>query len=98
MNKTKLEKDYHDFIAQMPCIACGDWPVHVHHIRNFNGTNAGMGKRNSHYLVLPLCPDCHQGENSIHHNRKIFEMRNGTETALLEMVIASLWKQHNERT
>ena len=88
-SKTKHEKTYHEFIATMPCIACGDWPVHVHHVR----FAAGIGQRSSNYLVLPLCPDCHQGQEGIHGSPKIFEMRHGTEQSLLAEVIENLWKQ-----
>ena len=47
----------------MPCIRCGRWPVHVHHVI-FDGS--GRITRN-HTLVLPVCPDCHQdGPEAIH--------------------------------
>ena len=85
---SKHEKSYLDSIAQLPCAACGDSPVHVHHPRTW----AGAGQRSSHYLAIPLCPDCHQGDNGIHHNRKIFEMRYGTEVQLLAQTLEKLWK------
>jgi len=91
MKKTKQEKDYHAYLAQQPCVACGGTPVYIHHLRNINGINAGIGQRSSHYLCIPLCHSCHQGEDSIHHNRKIFEMRNGTETDLLAKTIENFW-------
>ena len=92
--KTVGEKAYHEHMAQKPCIACGDVPVCVHHIRNFGGTNAGMGKRNSHHMVLPLCYECHQGQHGIHHDRNIFEMRYGSEADLLAQVIADVWDDY----
>ena len=89
-NKTKKEKDYHEWLATLPCSACGEWPVTVHHIRSFNGNNVGVGRRADHYLAIPLCYECHQGQDSIHHNKKIFEMRNGDEASLLAATIAKL--------
>jgi len=90
--KTKEEKDYHEYIASLPCVACGDSPVHVHHCR----FSAGIGQRGSHYFVLPLCPACHQGKEGIHGSPKIFEMRNGSEEQLLATVIQQLWSFKND--
>lgn len=89
--KSSEEKKYHDYLANQRCIACGNSPVTVHHIRNFNGINVGMGKRSDHYLAISLCYECHQGQDSIHHNRKIFEMRHGDEASLLALTIERLW-------
>lgn len=47
----------------MPCIACGVWPVEVHHVI-FDGL--GRITRN-HKLVLPVCPHDHRtGPNAVH--------------------------------
>ena len=89
--RTKAEKDYHEWVATKTCVACGSWPVTIHHIRNFDGVNVGMGQRSGAFLSIGLCPDCHQGPAGIHHNRKLFEMRWGTETDLLERQIKRLW-------
>ena len=95
MKKSKLEKAYHDYLAGENCIACGSSPVTIHHVRSFAGVNAGIGTRSSHYLAIPLCPECHQGQNGIHHNKRIFEMRFGTETELVSKTIENLWRYKN---
>lgn len=89
--KTSAEKEYHEWIAERTCVACGSWPVTIHHLRNINGSNVGIGNRADHFLSIGLCPDCHQGPDGIHHNRKVFEMRWGTETQLLERQVKRLW-------
>ena len=91
-NKTTGEKSYHAYLSQFSCIACGSIPVTIHHIRDF----AGMGQRSSHFHVLPLCVECHQGQDGIHHNRKIFEMRWGTEISLLADVWGIVWNDKGE--
>ena len=86
--KTQNERDYHAWIATLPCAACGDMPVHVHHIRHF-------AKRDSNnFLVIPLCPSCHQGNGGVHLAPKVFEMRNpGGEMKMLTNVIEQLWER-----
>lgn len=61
--KTVGERKYHDHIAAMPCINCGKWPVHVHHV-----ISDGYSRiTRNHKLVLPVCPHCHQdGIQAIH--------------------------------
>ena len=90
--KTKEEIAYHDYLAGRDCVACGDSPVTVHHIRSFDGLNVGVGNKSSHHLAIPLCPDCHQGPDSIHHNKKVFEMRWGTEVDLLIKTMELTWR------
>ena len=87
MKKTQSEKDYHDYLASLPCIACGDYPVHVHHVRL-------MGQRsNNHWFCLSLCPSCHQGKDGIHDSKKTFEMRFGSEVELLAKTIEQMWER-----
>jgi len=93
--KTKQEKKYHAYLASQSCICCGSSPVSVHHIRNFNGVNVGVGNRSDHHLAISLCYECHQGQDSIHHNRKVFEMRNGDEASLLARTIERLFSEES---
>jgi hypothetical protein len=44
-----------------------------------------MGRRSSHYDTIPLCYFHHQGQGGIHHNKKIFEKKYGTEQEILEI-------------
>lgn len=76
---TKLEKLYMDMIAEMPCALCGDWPVHVHHIRE----GQGMAQRASNFLTIPLCPTCHQGSGGVHGDRSLLFVMKKSELDLL---------------
>ena len=78
---SSAEKRYMGRVAALPCCACGATGVHVHHLRGI--------KRNN-YLVIPLCPSCHQGEFSIHMDRKSFEAIYGSELELLADTIEKL--------
>ena len=61
--KTAAEHRHHDRVGQMPCIACGRWGVHVHHVVS----NGYQRITRDHKLVLPLCPDCHtDGPYAVH--------------------------------
>ena len=87
MSKSKEAKAYHDYLAAFDCIACGDSPVHIHHVRHLDGD---LVVRN-HFLCLPLCPSCHQGKGSIHDNAKLFRMVWGTEAELLAKLTEKMW-------
>lgn len=79
---TKEEKIWMDKVASLGCYVC-QRPAALHHIRP-KGT--GMGRRTSHFHVIPLCYDHHQGQFSIHMAKKQFEKEYGTETEILEIV------------
>ena len=83
---TATEKRHLDRIAAMPCALCGASPVHVHHIR----AGQGMGERASHFLTIPLCPECHQGKEGIHGNRALLKVRKVDELGLLAKTIEGL--------
>ncbi len=73
-------------VAEMTCAACGVPGVHVHHIRE----GQGMSQRAGNYLVIPLCPECHMGDFSIHKSKKQFEAIYGTELDMLNRTIGRL--------
>lgn len=76
---TKAEKQHLDQVAQIPCIVCGNWPVHVHH------AETGFGGQRDHMKVLPLCPNHHTGVQGIHTlGRKKWQARYGDEADLLK--------------
>ena len=61
------EKQHMNRIAELGCILCkhldyGSTPAHLHHIRE----GQGMSQRASNFLVVPLCPEHHQGGSGIH--------------------------------
>lgn len=69
-------------VAELPCVACGDIGVNVHHI----GTHMGGGRDNMR--VIPLCPFCHTGSFSIHNSKKAFERVYGTQEEMLAKTTA----------
>lgn len=77
-----------DAVANLPCAACGNEPVHLHHIRE----GQGMGMRASNFLVLPLCPECHQGDFSIHMSKRQFEGVYGCELTMLANTVEQVVK------
>ena len=86
----KDEKKHLSAVADLGCIVCykqgnGGTPAEIHHIRS----GQGMGQRNSHYNVIPLCPIHHRfgghGEVGFHQSPKEFVERYGTEAELLEL-------------
>ena len=85
------ERKYLNKVAQLPCLICkklgypGDDGVEIHHIR---GVGLGLGVRNSHYNVLPLCVFHHRGNDGYHGlGRKAFERQyEVTEAELLQQV------------
>ena len=86
---TLKEQKRMERVASIGCIVCRklgyyDTPAEIHHIRN----QTGMGKRSSHYLVLPLCPYHHRNSNeSYHYSPEKFENRFGSQKKLLEEVL-----------
>ena len=69
-------------VAKLHCIACGTFGVHVHHIREERIKND--------FLTIPLCPECHIGDFSIHKSKRQFEGIYGSELNLLAKTIEAL--------
>ena len=63
ITKTAAMKRYHDYVAALPCIACGCFGVHVHHV-----ISDGFKRiTRNHWLVLPMCAWCHtDGPDALH--------------------------------
>jgi hypothetical protein len=53
-------------LAQMPCLACGNGPVEVHHCVGYADRIGRAPKR--HDRVVPLCVFCHRlgGRQAVH--------------------------------
>lgn len=77
---TAKEQAHMARVAELPCIACGNPYVEVHHCR----IHTGMGVRPSHYDTISLCLEHHRGNTGIHLNKKEFEKCFGTQSELLE--------------
>lgn len=83
-------RGYLAWVAQQNCVLCGAVGVHCHHIRE----GQGMSQRASDYLAIPLCPECHQGQNGIHGDRSMLRIYKKSELDLLADTIKLL---HEER-
>lgn len=70
---TKAEEDHMALVARMPCKACGNWPVVVHHAVNLKYPIR------DHFRTVPYCPECHVGKFSTHMARKSFRAKYGHE-------------------
>ena len=90
-SRTKAERDFHDAIAAIGCIACKkdgifNSLVSIHHID-------GRTKPEAHRLVLPLCAGHHQdgtgapGLIAVHPWKARFEEKYGSQRELLDECI-----------
>lgn len=90
---TKREKAYMDRVAGLGCIVCrnsgfGETPAQIHHIRE----GQGLAQRAATWLVIPLCPEHHDGNDSIHKDRQGWQMRYGSELDLVAQTFSEVWK------
>ncbi len=77
MPKRTKDPAYLAKVAQLPCVVCGVYGVHVHH-----KTNAGFGMRASDYDTMPICSRHHQFGNygeAIHSGVKEWERLHGSQ-------------------
>ena len=56
------ERRHMDRLAGFHCVACGERPVHLHHVMHM----PDKAMRRDHRYIVPLCPDCHQGPLGVH--------------------------------
>ena len=80
---TADEREYMGLAGRLSCAArgCMNYPVELHHPRR----GAGMGRRASHFDVIPLCPGHHRTGGfgvAIHGGQKTWEAKFGTEAEL----------------
>ena len=57
------ERRHLDKVRALPCLVCGRWGVHAHHV-----VSDGFQRlTKNHMRVVPLCPDCHtDGPHAVH--------------------------------
>jgi hypothetical protein len=67
--------------------------VTLHHIRE----GQGAGQRASHWLVIPVCPECHQGPNGIHGDRSLLRIAKVSEVDLLARTIELVAQARKEK-
>lgn len=70
-------------VAELGCIICHS-PANVHHIR--------VERIKNDFLTIPLCREHHQGDFSIHANKRQFENIYGSELHLLAETLKRLEK------
>jgi hypothetical protein len=68
-------------VRELGCLVC-NMPASAHHIR--------AERIKSDWLVIPLCPEHHQGDFSIHMSKREFENVYGSELHLLAETIRRL--------
>lgn len=93
MSATVAEKRHMDRVASLGCVLCtelGQEPtgrITLHHPRE----GQGGAQRSPHWLVIPLCEDCHQGEhNGWHGRRALWRLARWTELDALAATIQAL--------
>lgn len=91
--RTAAQIEYQGKVAQLGCLLCreqgrGIVGANLHHIRE----GQGMGQRASHWLVVPLCRDCHQGKNGLHGDQSLMRISKLSELDLLAMTIERMRK------
>ena len=84
------EQEHCKRVAALGCYICGAEPQ-LHHIRNDGTGNAGIGRKNSNFSVIPLCYNHHLGPFSIHNKKLLFEKRHGTEKEILQIITERLY-------
>ena len=75
--------EYMQKVRELGCLICGS-PASAHHIREERIKND--------FLVIPLCPDHHQGVFSIHMAKREFQNVYGSELEMLAETIEKLFK------
>ncbi len=78
---TAKEKRHMGKVAALGCLICKQ-PANVHHIRTERIKN--------HFLTIPLCREHHQGDFSIHMDKRQFENIYGSELFMLAQTIEQL--------
>lgn len=80
-NMTKAEREHVALIKSLPCGVCAaPAPSDAHHI-----------EQGEHFIVIPLCKDCHQGpHNGIHGERVMWKIMKKTELSVLNETVQKI--------
>jgi hypothetical protein len=96
MSKTVAEARHLERIAGLGCILHRHITGHyvqaeVHHLKE----GQGLSQRASHFLTVPLCPECHRGPNGLHGlgTKGFYTRYNLDELDLLAMTIEALERE-----
>ena len=66
--KRWVEKEYTNWVATLPCVACGldDETTVAHHLKHRHAPHGGggVGLKANDFLTMPLCYTCHTKAHS----------------------------------
>ena len=66
--KRWVEKEYTNWVATLPCVACGldDETTVAHHLKHRHAPHSGggVGLKANDFLTMPLCYTCHTKAHS----------------------------------
>lgn len=87
MTKPLKSRKHMERVAGLPCAACGNPEVQVHHIRKAPLT--GAGQKASDWFVMPLCEPHHR---FVHKAREQFEAIFGSQEHLITETLRRLYE------
>lgn len=82
---TRAEQRHLSRLSDLGCVLCdmlgrGGTPAEIHHLR----AGVGMSQRSSHFMAVPLCPECHRGPHGVHGDHALLRQAKTTELGLLD--------------
>jgi hypothetical protein len=77
------DRKHMERVAQLPCVICGRWPVHVHHIKHDRHSQ----RKASDTDTIPLC---HSHHEDLHRNPGEWRRNHGADHSYLERVAEAL--------
>jgi hypothetical protein len=83
--KRVIDIDYLIWLAHKPCIVCGSCDVEIHHVKT------KTLKQRDDDRTVPLCPEHHRGNGSVHKNPQMHDKE------LLLKVAARFRAEYEER-
>lgn len=80
VNGTAAGRRHMGRVKRLPCVICGRrGPSDAHHCRS-----DGMARDD--FKTIPLCKECHQGQNGYHNAKETWEATNGKDYEFLPVV------------
>lgn len=81
-------KRHLELVHKLPCGLCGVMPVELHHILE----GRTPGRKSPDMLVIPLCADCHRGnENGIHGRKAMWNVMKKSELDILAETLEKVY-------
>jgi len=90
VNGTAAGRRHMGRVKQLPCVVClRSGPSDAHHCRS-----GGMARDD--FKTIPLCKECHQGQNGYHNAKATWEATNGNDHDFLPVVADMLAGEWND--